>query len=227
MCKKKCSYRIVMNRAITWIVTSVIMAALHFSFVGKAPAGLLSMGSVLQPVPAEVEPVGGVVIDSKVDPFVASTFTGTLTSDVISGDTSNSLGGLTFVYRVENNPGSAHAIGRFAVSDFGSFTTDVGYDPNTPAGGIVPLLANRTTSNKVVGFTFAGAEELAPSTTSANLVIHTDAMNYVDTLAVISNGSASTAATFVPLPVPEPSTWILAVLVIPVVLVKWYPRTDR
>ena len=53
----------------------------------------------------ETDPTGGTVLSSLSAPFVAGTYSGTLISQVISGDPSNPLGGLTFTYLLTNNLG--------------------------------------------------------------------------------------------------------------------------
>ena len=55
-------------------------------------------------------------------PLAAATFTGTLHSEVWSDDVSNPIGGLTFVYWIENlNGPNGNSLSRFTTSNFTGF----------------------------------------------------------------------------------------------------------
>src|SRR3954469_19121568 len=88
-------------------------------------------------VPPEADPTGGVVQAGTgiAVPFASppgpGSFSGTLTTTVISGDPSNALGGLTFTYRITNNGRSLSAIERMTNLNFTGFLTDVSFQ--TPA----------------------------------------------------------------------------------------------
>jgi uncharacterized protein (TIGR03382 family) len=162
------------------------------------------------------DPVGGLVIAGGVPvPFVAATFSGLLTSTVISGDLSNPFGGLTFTYQISNDPGSPGEIDRLTLNGFFGFLADGSFQ--TPAVGLPPTLNDRDAVGDVIGFTFLGAPlgagTLMPGMTSAVLVVQTDAPYYVLSTAAIIDGSVTTAPIFAPsLIVPEPATISLAAL---------------
>jgi len=155
-------------------------------------------------------PTGGVAIASLTQPFVAATFSGKLTSEVISGDPDNP-GGLTFTYLIENDASSPHAIGRLTVDDFSGFDTYINFQ--TPVGaGVAPAFFDRSSgAGDVVGFTFFGAPvgvgQIAAGSSSAKLVIQTNSTVWRPTTASIIDGSVATAASFAP--IPEPSTLVL------------------
>jgi len=168
----------------------------------------------------EPEPVGGVVEPGTGLPvgFVAATFSGQLTSTVISGDTSNPFGGLTFVYLLQNFAGSPHDIHRLTISSFQSFQTDVSY--STLTVGQKPTTIDRSVGiGDVVGFNFQTlipavpntGGPLAPGQLSVALIIQTDAQRFQVTQAAVIDGSVAMVNSFAPMKiVPEPSSIALA-----------------
>jgi len=165
-------------------------------------------------VPLEPDPVGGSTIASTTVPVTAATFTGHLTSKVISGDTSNTLGGLTFTYQLSNDATSPNAIGRLTVPDYASFLTDASTQIPPPLGGLIlPAFVDRSAgSGDVIGFTFFsapfGSGKLGPGATSSLLVVQTNASAFTKTTANVINGSVGTADSFAPA-VPEPASVVL------------------
>ena len=80
---------------------------------------------MLVPAPGEPDPTGGVVVASTTTAFSApGAFSGKLKTEVISGDPSNSLGGLTFTYELSNDASSSNSIGRMTVVNFSGFLAD-------------------------------------------------------------------------------------------------------
>jgi hypothetical protein len=159
---------------------------------------------------AEPDPAGGTVLGTPLSlPFSALTFSGTLTTTIIQGDTSNPYGGLTFVYQLTNNAGSPDAIHRLTINGFDSFLTDVSYQalPAVQA----PTLMNRSVSGDVIGFGFLGPVlgigrgALQPGATSTPLVIQTNATAYQQTVASVIDGYTASVGTYSPV-VPEPMT---------------------
>jgi len=173
-------------------------------------------------VPSGVGPTGGVVLGGTgvPVPFVSATFHGTLTSTVISGDTSNPYGGLTFTYLLENltaPPPPQGEIDRLTINDYAGFLVDASYQ--TPTADFLPTLVDRDLSSDVIGFSFLnlpanlGNGPLMPGSTSALLVLQTDAPFFQATLASVINGSIASVPTFAPsLVIPEPSSVIMAVI---------------
>ena len=185
-------------------ITVALLAA------ATAEAATLAPGALLTPVPAEAEPVGGVVVATQTSPFVSTTYTGELTSTVISGDTSNPFpNGLTFTYVLRNLTGS-HSINRMSINGFDGFLTDVGRV--APAGTIVPAYADREATGSSIGFSWVaapiGSGAVGTGQTSATLVIQTNSPVFVPTSAFVLDGFPAGMLSFAP--VPEPSTFVLA-----------------
>lgn len=193
----------------------VALAALALGglVTSQARALPLPAGSVLIPAAAELEPVGGVILTSASTAFVvAGAFSGTLYTDVIAGDASNPLGGLTFIYRVENDGASGpNSIGRMSLASMLGFTIDAAYNPTA---GVAPASIDRNPSGDVIGFNFVPtpidplAGFLGPGASSARLVIQTDAPYYRPAVASLIDGGVITVPTVGPA-VPEPSSIVL------------------
>ena len=203
----------VVSRIARTVGVSLGAIALLATLANTSSAIPLAAGSSVFSM-GEADPTGGVSVISLTQPFVAATFSGKLTSEVLSGDPDNPwvlLGGLTFTYLIENDASSPHAIGRLTIDDFSGFLTDVNFQ--TPVGaGVAPAFFDRSSgAGDVVGFTFfgapVGAGQIAAGSSSAKLVIQTSSTVWRPTTASIIDGSVATAASFAP--IPEPSTLVL------------------
>ena len=176
----------------------------------SAEAALLAPGATLYPAPGEANPVGGTTLATVTSPFVASTFSGTLVTSVISGDTSNPFGGLTFTYRLTNNSSSTTDINRLTVTDFGGFQTDASH---LVGALLAPTLIDRGVgAGNEVGFSFhgqpVGPSALTPGLGSGTLVIQTNATLFAPSLANVINGSVASVPSLGPA-VPEPGSLAL------------------
>lgn len=173
----------------------------------------------------EPDPTGGIVVASLSAPFVAGTYSGTLISQVISGDPSNPLGGLTFTYLLSNNPGSINAMERLTVTRYAGWGTDVSYQTPVPAGHLAPTTNDRDATGDVMGFSFSnpvfvgpplgtiGNGVLSAGKTSALLVIQTNAPSYQPTIANVIDGSVTALNSYAPATsIPEPATMGLALM---------------
>lgn len=178
--------------------------------VSQAQALPLVPGSVLIPAAAEAEPVGGVPVTSTVSAIsVPGAFSGTLFTDVFAGDASNPLGGLTFVYRVDNDGlAGPNSIGRMSIASLLGWTIDASYNPTA---GVAPASIDRNPSGDVIGFNFVPTPIdpltgfLGPGTSSARLVIQTNAPFYQAAVASLIDGGVVSVPTLGPA-VPEPSS---------------------
>src|SRR5690606_30698226 len=123
--------------------------------VSLSAAPLLPGSALL--APAEPDPNGGVVLASLnatfsgTDTSTGRFFSGVLTSQVISGDLNNPLGGLTFTYQFTIDPESTTSIARFTIDPFDDFDVDVSYLAGT---GVIPHIVDRTSTGDVIGFSF-------------------------------------------------------------------------
>lgn len=187
------------RKSYLFIVAGLVLATSQAWAAPLLPGG--TAAAVLEP-----DPVGGsVVAGPLVTPLVGAAFTGTITSTVISGDVSNPYGGLTFVYHVSNDATSIHSIGRATLTGFTGFLTDVSYG----APGVAPAVQDRSVDGDVVGFSFVGPplgpSVLPPGTTSALLVVQTDAREWTTAIGNAINGSIASGPIFAPM-IPEPAT---------------------
>src|SRR5687767_13315292 len=174
---------------------------------GGASGAFVPIGGSQFPAPAEPDPSGGTVIDSQTVAVNGGSFTGLLTSRVISGDTSNTLGGYTFTYQFTNtdSDSSATSVHRITVSEYDTFATDTSYQ--IPLSGVAPTAIDRAGSGDVIGFSFLGfgPGPINPGQSSALLVVQTNALQYANSLASVIDGTSDNVAAFAPTAVPEPS----------------------
>jgi hypothetical protein len=196
---------------LTVLLGFVVVIAVRASAAPIFPGGTI-------PTPPEPDPVGGVVVAGGVPvPFSSPAgpghFSGTLTTTVISGDTSNPLGGLTFTYKLTNDPTSLTSIGRMTDLDYAGFLTDVSY--HVPVTGLPSTTTDRSAPpGSVIGWSFTGTPvglgSLPPGASSALLVVQTNAPSFFDNVANIIDGSIVSVHTFAPTPiVPEPASLAL------------------
>lgn len=196
------------------VVLPLMIAGIVLGSVPAASAVPLFPGATIFAV-GEFDPTGGIPIAGPLPvPFVAPTFSGMLTSTVIAGDPSNPFGGLTFTYLLDNFPISANSIGRLTINDYAGFLVDSSFE--IPLAGVAPTLNDRSLGvGDVIGFSFIGpplgAGTLVPGSTSALLVVQTNAPAFVPTFASVIDGSVVSVATFAPA-VPEPSTLLSALI---------------
>jgi PEP-CTERM motif len=157
---------------------------------------------------AQPDPVGGVTLTNLTYSFVGPTFSGTISSSVISGDASNPWGGLTFTYQFSNTGGDA--ISRFTVSPFTGFFTDVSFQGGTALPQIAPNLITRSADGSILRFNFDfPGLNVAPGQSSSLLVVQTDATGYKPTIAGLIDGSTVNLTSFAPVPEPASASLLL------------------
>ncbi|MDM8004920.1 MAG: EF-hand domain-containing protein [Phycisphaerae bacterium] len=183
------------TKSLPQCATRMVLAVTVLAAPAAVLAEFLPPGGTLYPSPGEPDPIDGTVVASTVAaPLVAETFTGSVTTTVIAGDTSNPLGGLTFAYLVANNPSSANMINTLAVIDFAGFLADASYQ--SPGGGTPPAYISRSSTGDAVFFEFLTG--IGPGSSTALLVLQTNASNYRSTVASAIDGSIGEAASFAP-----------------------------
>lgn len=198
------------------IYSKELLVALAVGLLGLAGrAGAVPLGlNTSVAGTGEADPTGGVVQAGTgvavpfASPAGPGQFSGTLTTTVIAGDPSNTLGGLTFTYRLTNDAGSLAALERMTNLNFTGFLTDVSYQ--TPATGVIPTTVDRDAGGSTVGWDFnpLGSGFIAPGGASALLVIQTNAPSYEAINANIIDGNIATAPSFGPVPEPASLTLI-------------------
>jgi hypothetical protein len=172
----------------------------RIALIATAIAGISSFASAALIGPGQTalavnenNPVGGSVVVSNTQPFATANYTGLLTSTVISGDTTNPYGGMTFVYTLQNDLNSANAITRLTINGFNAYLTDMSYKLGT--GTTAPTVNDRDATGGVVGFSFLGTPigvgVLAAGTSTEQLVVQTNATGYINRIANVSNGAVS------------------------------------
>ena len=124
-----------------FVVLGLVLLPTLVSQVQGSAYSLLP-GTVM-PAQPSLFPIGGTVLQSLTAPFSSSVMSGTLTSQVISGDTSNPFGGgLTFTYRLTLTPNSVDDASQISIGSFAGFLTDVSY--NLSLGGTAPTTFSRS-----------------------------------------------------------------------------------
>ena len=143
-------------------------------------------------------------------PAPPADFSATYTASVYSDPTNTFCPGcLDFVYQVADTSNTTGltpgVIGRITASDFGSFSTDVGYQSGT---GVAPTTVDRSGvlpgPGPVIGWNFPGLFEINPGQSSAVLIIQTDAHYFTSGTISAQNGTSGNGIAFEPTLVPEP-----------------------
>ena len=191
----------------------VLLAVLAFS-LRTAQASSLVYGVTVAPVPVGSGPaLGATVLFTGSSTFTAPDYSGTLFSTVYNNDTSNpyGLGDLTFTYLIQMNSSTVDPVSTFTVSSFANYLTDARETTSLPTDIVPSSVVQTAPSGSVVRYRFDG-ELLGAGTTSALLVVYSDAFNWANTQAGLLDGVGSSANSVAPAPLvttPEPSTTIL------------------
>jgi len=140
-------------------------------------------------------------------PTATTGFSGTVTENVYYNPGNTFGGGLDFVYAFSNLSTPAQSIiDRTTTFDFGTFLTDVGFDPlNSLVGGIIaPLTVDRITTD-VIGFNLI----VPPGSGTLDLVIETNAQYYQPGSITFQDGGVAAVSAFAPSATPEPASLAL------------------
>ncbi|MGD9645804.1 MAG: PEP-CTERM sorting domain-containing protein [Pirellulales bacterium] len=179
-----------------------------------ARAVLMAPGdSVLGSPEAKPDPLS-VVVDTLTSPFSTSNYSGKVVSTVLSQDTTNALGGYTFVYELYNDAASVNVLERLSVLGFGGMQVDVSYNPIVPVSGVAPSIMDRSFgSGDTIGWQFVGpplspAGYLDPGDNSYLLVVQTGVRDYTRGVANVIDGVSTSVEALVP--IPEPASLALA-----------------
>jgi len=174
----------------------------------QANAALIAPGASAL-APAEPGPVGATLLATITSPFANAFYSGSVTTQVLSNDSANPLGGFTFTYQVAINAGSLGGIERINGIDYTGFLTDVSYLAGSGTGQI-PTSVDRGAAGLQVGFNFVppplGLGTLQPGTTSPLLVVQTNALAFLPSTVNIIDGTVTAVNSFGPAAIPEPAS---------------------
>jgi len=199
-----------MNTKLVKVLLAGAVVAFGSSLQVMANSTPLLPGTSVTPLVLATNSVSPTVASDMV-PFSALTISGNVYAYILSGFTDNpwaSAGGLTFVYEVTNSSASPDSVSGFSVNGWTGFNTDVA-DYNI--GGIQPYSAQRSPSGTIL-FNFmelpTGSGQVAPGTSSWQLVIYSDATSWTDVSVGVRDGSGVTISTLGPA-VPDGGTTAL------------------
>jgi hypothetical protein len=185
-----------------WCHGLILVVALCVFLTPGKPliAADLPPGTSLYPVPAGTAPGGTTLAGGVPASFSSGAFSGTLTSTVFQNDPTNTLGGLTFEYVLQDLAASPGPIQGIYLGSFAGLTVDVDYVTGT--NSVSPAYVSRTDSGgSSISAFFAGpplgAGPLSPGE-SSELVIYTNSHVYAASLATITDGGAQVATYATP-----------------------------
>jgi len=153
---------------------------------------------------------GSVEADTGLVAFSLGPISGTVREWVISGNTFNPLGGLSFVYQFSVTSGDVARLTGFA---YDAFAVDVeqnlgGLGQVGVIGTRLALTADRTGSGNTVGFNFNPEVTPGALSTSGLLIVNTNANFFTAALISVIDGATATVGGFAPT-VPEPASILL------------------
>lgn len=135
-----------------------------------------------------------------------TSYTGNLTSKVFSNYPGNPFpGGLTFTYLLSNN--GPDALHRLTTTNFAGYQVDVEHDTafSSPTG-LVPSTVDRDVTGKIIGWNYDLNPRLPAGSITALLIVHTNATQFVPSLASTINSATAGVLSYGPSPVPEPAS---------------------
>lgn len=174
------------------------VAALAFFSLSPVGATPVTIGQTVSP--AALSSLSGVTLLASI---TSASFSSGLESGTYDAYVYRDGSTLDFVYDFNNSANSIDSLQSATMSSFAGFTTDVYYV--TGSGG-APTSVSRL-QNPVVKFFFNGL--VAPGQSSDQLVIKTNATQYVAGFLSLQDGGATTVSAFAPSGVPEPATMLL------------------
>src|SRR5215472_3115701 len=210
------SPKAILNTNRRWLVLGVpgllTLGIVYASFI--VPSAPVTPGGPAVGVPL-TSAAPGTLLATLVSPFSFATTAGTTSGTILSAVYRNGTGTLDFYYQIANNAATATALARQSSTSFAGFLTQVAFrlDGGSLAGtaftngtaGIIPVTADRDASATTVGFNFVPTPpgtKIPPGTTSAVLVISTNAVNFSAGNATIIDGGGAVVASFQPAPAP-------------------------
>lgn len=155
-------------------------------------------------------PVGGTVLDTVTTPFTSSTIDGTVVSQVISGDSSNPYGGLTFTYSLSMNTFSSDSASEITIGSFGGTLDDVSYDLTGSEVAPSNFTRSSTGNGSTIRFLFANGGGLMPGQTGALVVVQTSATAFGPAVGGVIDSQTVNISTLAPVPEPAIASLFVA-----------------
>lgn len=189
-------------------------AALSFcSLVPQAVASVYTLppgGNIL--ATSSAFPVGGTVLDTVTTPFTSSTIDGTVVSQVISGDSSNPYGGLTFTYSLSMNTFSSDSASEITIGSYGGTIDDVSY--NLTGSEVAPSNFTRSSTGdgSTIRFLFSNGGGLMPGQTGALIVVQSSATAFAPAVGGVIDSQTVNISTLAPVPEPGIASLFLVAL---------------
>lgn len=192
-------------------MTRLFSAVALVAFAGlSANAAILTPGQSFETILGSVPggpavSAGAVLVAQRTSPFASGTYTGSLNVQVYQNDANNTLGGLTFLYTLTNDPSPTNdAINRLTITGFNGFAVDASYVITSL--GTVPFDIDRSSNGNVIGVDFqqnGSTIPLNPGATGRVIALRTSAPAVRDVIANVIDGSVTSVTTIGPA-VPTP-----------------------
>jgi len=159
-------------------------------------------------------PAGATLLASNAQNFVSqdmplnpngTSYTGSLTSNVFTNYPGSPFGPgfLTFTYLLHNN--GPDALHRLTTTNFAGYLAQVEDDAVTSPGGVIPSTVDRDVTGKIIGWNYDINPRLPAASTTAVLIIHTNATQFVPSLASVINSATAGVLSYGPAAIPEPA----------------------
>jgi hypothetical protein len=206
---------------------SIALATLGMGLAAASAHALLLMpGSGPLAVDIIGAAPGGTVLASRSETVTTPHWSGTFRTAVVDSDPTAGVR-LDFYYQIANATSSTDSLGRLTGSDFGNAFNPVDLVQTAATFGIFTAGQQAAASGDrgnlgTVGFNFFpganGTGKVDPGETSYTLIVRTNATTFGDGFTGITNGTATTVASYMPTgtgapplvgPIPEPGTLAL------------------
>ena len=199
-----------MSKVFGFAAGSLFLAICCFGSSATASIYTVSPGTGITASPSAF-PAGGTVVGNLSFSFTSSTIDGTVTSTVISGDTLNPYGGLTFEYLLTLSGNSTDSASEMTAGSYAGFLTDVSYNPTVPSGGggIAPSNFSRSGSvnnGDTLRFLWFN-NNISPDQTGDLIVVQTSAQNFHGAVGGVIDSQTANVNILAPAlgSIPEPA----------------------
>ncbi len=181
-------------------ITAACVPVAALAFFSLTPVGATPISTGQTVSPAALSSLSGLTLLASI---TGASFSTGLESGKYDAYVYRDGSTLDFVYDFSNSAGSSDSLQSATMSSFAGFTTDVYY---VTGSGQSPTSVSRL-QNPVVKFFFNGL--IAPGQSSDQVVIKTNATQYIAGFLSVQDGGATTVSAFAPSGVPEPAPMLL------------------